>query len=739
MGRRTRQLRKRLRGFDGMLERQTRVPRATLALIGGFAVGLFAALSIVAHLREGHEMGLDVEGENLVSDFERLMTTWDEAVLWIARSHLTGSIKDSQILQSDLSSPDALPLLPGFLWFGVAEPHEVPHHLLNSVPPIDPSVHEAILSQPEARLTVHRATQSPGSRVSPPFVVPNGPCEGRMLLVARHDPLGFSADPSFFVYSPVCLDALVSRVVHPDRRYALRIRAGDEIVFVEEDFEPSFSTMLARSSFPFDLGGETWTLEMRSLPFPFSPQFAFPFFLFLGISGLGLLFFAWTRWEERDRRLTEAMLRTYRLLQKQTHFLAETSRLLAWHTDKSSISILPQIAARAVPILGTGCGICLLEDENQVRVFVAHADPRVEAELRASLATPLAMPGFQTFLLEISRTHGRVIPEEAFEDMLVVTSPASKQEFVRKALRWCIAVPMIARGRPIGAVVVRMQKGRRYGPRMVRLIHDFGSRIAMAIDNSRLVQDLQRAVRVREEFLSIASHELLTPVTALQTNLQSLMRLHRQGEDLSPERLARGLDVAERQVRRLAKLVHELLDVSRIEAGKLGLHLERFDLSELVEEMVARYEKEAERLGCELTADCPPGAIGSWDRHRIEQVVTNLLSNALKYGRSRPVHVEVREDGEEVLVRFRDQGVGIPEEALGRIFSRFERAVEDSGYGGLGLGLFIAQRIVDAHHGRIEVQSVKDEGSVFTLRLPRERPDVAPPPAETEPIRESMH
>lgn len=229
----------------------------------------------------------------------------------------------------------------------------------------------------------------------------------------------------------------------------------------------------------------------------------------------------------------------------------------------------------------------------------------------------------------------------------------------------------------------------------------------------------EQAVRARDEFLSIASHELYTPITALQLAVQ---RMIRQDDSRSRQRL---LDLVDAQVRRLIRLVEQLLDVSRIHGGRLELKVSQVDLSALVREVAASLRTEAERAHCtvEIRADTP--VVGSFDRDRVEQVVVNLLGNALKYGPNAPIELGVfRQDGHAELT-VRDHGIGIPPESVERIFERFERAVSARQYGGLGLGLFIVKRIVEAHHGNVRVEAAPGQGALFTVELPLEsRPAV---------------
>ncbi|QRK10022.1 MEDS domain-containing protein [Archangium violaceum] len=231
---------------------------------------------------------------------------------------------------------------------------------------------------------------------------------------------------------------------------------------------------------------------------------------------------------------------------------------------------------------------------------------------------------------------------------------------------------------------------------------------------------LERAVQARDDFLSVASHELNTPLTSLKLHIQSLTRTLGRGDlsSFSPQKMMGVIDSTDRQLRRLSRLVSDLLDVSRIHAHKLTLHLENVELWELVADVVDRMSGEFARAGMRL--DIAPGSQvkGLWDRGRLEQVVINLLSNALKYGAGRPVHVEVSSDGERARLSVKDQGGGIREEDRARIFERFERAISANEASGLGLGLYIAREIVQVHGGTISVESRLGEGSTFTVTLP---------------------
>ena len=233
------------------------------------------------------------------------------------------------------------------------------------------------------------------------------------------------------------------------------------------------------------------------------------------------------------------------------------------------------------------------------------------------------------------------------------------------------------------------------------------------------VAERDRAVAAREEFLSVASHELRTPLTSLSLQLQMLARTFANGLAPARERVASSVHTALRQSVKLERLISDLLDVSRIRAHRLDLTPEEFDLGQLAEEVAAAYEGSFRAAGASLTVERTGDCSGFWDRRRLEQVIDNLLSNALKYGGGKPVDVAVRAAPARVSLVVRDSGIGVAPADRRRIFDRYERAISARRYGGLGLGLWIAREIVEAHRGTISVESEGAAGSTFVLHLPR--------------------
>ncbi len=239
-------------------------------------------------------------------------------------------------------------------------------------------------------------------------------------------------------------------------------------------------------------------------------------------------------------------------------------------------------------------------------------------------------------------------------------------------------------------------------------------------EKALLYRKAQAEVRARDEFLSVASHELRTPVAALQLQLQTLKRVAERSRDEVPRAVSDRIDSLERQTRRVAVLVGELLDLSRLRLGRLELRREEVDVSELAREVTAPFQEEGQ--GGRVRVDAPAPAVGRFDRVRLEQVLVNLLANAVKFGEGKPIAVRVEAADGAVRLAVSDQGIGIGPEDHARIFGRFERAVSPQHFGGLGLGLFIVREIVEAHGGSVRVESAPGSGATFTVELPRSPP-----------------
>jgi signal transduction histidine kinase len=299
--------------------------------------------------------------------------------------------------------------------------------------------------------------------------------------------------------------------------------------------------------------------------------------------------------------------------------------------------------------------------------------------------------------------------------------PAASRCWISAAGRVFLA-PLRFRGNVQGVLVLMDDHWVRYaGNADLALAEDLAHHFSMALERARLYEQAREAVEARNEFIAIAAHELRTPLTALSLRMRSLDGLLRR-ERTSVETQEK-FRVMSRQLTRLAQLVERLLDVGRITTGRLELHREQVDVHELVEQVVDSFTEEAGRSGTQLRVEAQAGLTAWWDRGRVEQALANLLANALKFGAGKPIDVQVSDEGPWVRIAVKDHGIGIPTEALERIFERFERAVSSRKYGGLGLGLFLTRQIVESHGGTIHVESHAGEGSTFVLELPvRQQP-----------------
>ncbi|MGE0872220.1 MAG: ATP-binding protein [Kofleriaceae bacterium] len=247
------------------------------------------------------------------------------------------------------------------------------------------------------------------------------------------------------------------------------------------------------------------------------------------------------------------------------------------------------------------------------------------------------------------------------------------------------------------------------------MVIDLAGRIGGTIERALLYEQANEAIQARDDFLSVASHELRTPLSALLVQLGSAERSFVARDERS-EKIRGKISAALRHTSRLTGLVDSLLDVSRLAAHRLTLQPEACDLGDIAGEVVERFGDEARRAGCEVKLEVV-STPGRWDRVRIEQVITNLVSNAIKYGAHRPIDITVQKSAVAQLI-VRDRGIGIAEQDRARIFDRFERVVAPQHYGGLGLGLYITREIVEAHGGEIAVDGKPGEGTTFTVSLP---------------------
>jgi len=404
-------------------------------------------------------------------------------------------------------------------------------------------------------------------------------------------------------------------------------------------------------------------------------------------------------------------------------FIAGASTLLASSLDYQTT--LTRVAQLAVPHLADWCVIDTIADDGSLqRLAVAHVDP-AKAEYGWELSRRYPEDAETGALAQIIRTHEPLIVPVITDETLVAGAKDDEHLRIMRELGFnsAMAVPLVARDRTVGVLsLIAAESGRHYGDADLALAQDLARRCAVAIDNSRLYGESQAAIRARDQFLSIAAHELRTPVSGVKGYAQMLLRAQ-QRDLLTPERLVQGLRTINQASDRLVVLTNDLLDVSRIRLGQLPLRPRAFDLAALARDRAARLAEELS-AAYEVDAQIPAQPVPvTADLDRIEQVLDNLLENAVKYSpEGGRIVVRVQPDAAGVLLQVEDAGIGLPPGAEETIFQPFGRAANATQrqVPGLGLGLFIARSVTERHGGRIWAESAGDNrGTTVSVWLPR--------------------
>jgi len=401
--------------------------------------------------------------------------------------------------------------------------------------------------------------------------------------------------------------------------------------------------------------------------------------------------------------------------------LSETSKALLGSLDH--VALFKSIAWLVVPRFADWCAVECVEEGSTNGQHVALenlSSSSVEHALEWRRRFP-PDPKSRTGVAAVIRTGHSQLHRELPDAFLAeyACDPGHSSELRKAGLRSAILVPMLLHGKVVGVITfVRAGNRRRYTAEDLLLAEEIGRRGASAVENARLYHHAQEAISLRDDFLSVAAHELKTPLTTLQLQLDSL-RAFVERSCPGDEKASRRMTSAARQMHRLTRLVESLLDVSRISAGRMMLNREIVDLGALVRSVLGQFELQARGSGTPIVTELPAEAVlGNWDRERIEQALVNVLSNALKYGPGKPVRISLEPLDGVARLSVKDEGIGIAPRDADRIFGRFERAVSTRNYGGLGLGLFITRQIVEAHGGDVRVISRPGEGAEFIVRLP---------------------
>ncbi|MBF5041918.1 hypothetical protein FGE12_05905 [Aggregicoccus sp. 17bor-14] len=375
-----------------------------------------------------------------------------------------------------------------------------------------------------------------------------------------------------------------------------------------------------------------------------------------------------------------ASLAERRAAEQRLALHARVGELLGASLDREAT--LGKLTRLLVPAWAEACAVLLTQEDAEAPAAVAHAEAQDEAQLWTRLR------------------------EEAARPLTRQLAPGERE----------LRVPLASRGRALGwLLLARSERARPFDANDVHSAEEIARRTAHALEAMRLYEERGEAVALRDDFLSVAAHELRTPLTSLHLQLRRFdALLHEHGAEPV---LQRKLEVVSRQAARLNQLVETLLDVARISRGHLELRVEELDLAALAAEVAERFGEDLARAGCELRLRLRPMRVRG-DRLRLEQVVSNLLANAVKFAPGEPVELAGEPDGAFACLRVHDGGPGVPEAQREHIFDRFARAVSSRWYGGLGLGLYVSSEIVSAHGGRLRLVDAPGGGACFLTELP---------------------
>jgi PAS domain S-box-containing protein len=414
----------------------------------------------------------------------------------------------------------------------------------------------------------------------------------------------------------------------------------------------------------------------------------------------------------------------------QQRLLAEASVLLVSSLDYEPM--LTQLTRLVVPRLADWCAIHILEEGVIRRLAFTHNDPAKQVLVGDRPERYPLDPSARHIVSHVLRSGEPELYSDVPDTLLVEAARDDEhlQTLRTLAFRSYMCLPMVARGHTLGTITLATaESGRRYGQAELAFGEDLASRAAIALDNARLYRDAQAAVRARDQFLSIASHELKTPLTSLMGYVDLMQRrAARSGDQV--ERDQRAMRVVGEQAARLNKLVGALLDLSRIETGQLSIERGLVDLNSLARRLVEETQPTTDRHTITFSGASQPIMLLG-DELRLEQVVQNLIQNAIKYSPSGgTVAVLVERQGANAYVRVSDQGIGIPAAALPQLFRRFYRApnADSQHISGMGIGLYVVKEIVELHGGAVEVASQERQGSTFTISLPLLAVDASPHP-----------
>jgi signal transduction histidine kinase len=399
--------------------------------------------------------------------------------------------------------------------------------------------------------------------------------------------------------------------------------------------------------------------------------------------------------------------------------LADAGAILADSVDYPAT--LQSLAELVVPRLADWCVVDVVEASGLRRVAVAHPDPRKRALAQEVHLRHPSHPDRPGGVGDVIRTGRTQLISRVSDEMLAAAARDEAHLDLLRALglRSAVIVPLIARGQVLGAITLAgAESGRVFEEADLPYLEDLARRAALAVDNARLLHEAKEAIRLRDEFLAMASHDMRTPLQAILANIQLASRRLNRPDSAELDRAVENLVHAERTTDRLGRLVGDLLDVAMLRSGhELPTEIEGFDLLELARHAIEEHQPMSRRH--RLSVIGKSSTLES-DRGRVQRVLDNLIENAIKYSPDGgDVVIELESDDDAATIVVRDHGMGIPSDEQQAIFEPYHRAANATTMRGIGLGLSGSRAVIRQLGGELTVESTEGAGSAFMLRLPR--------------------
>ena len=432
--------------------------------------------------------------------------------------------------------------------------------------------------------------------------------------------------------------------------------------------------------------------------------------------------YTWSTNEIKSWLGTATDIEDRKRLEDAQRFLSQAGEILVSSLDSNYI--FETISRLSVPYMADWCSFDIMnDDEVMENVITYHRDPGQINKSKLMHELYWTHPNSEDDILKVLASGKAQIYKDAGKKIIKDSDLSQEQMNLATELSETtfLIIPLIAHGHCLGTLsFANYGVAKSYTQADVALGEELGRRVALALENAKLYLFSQKAIEVRNDFLSIASHELNTPITSVKLQLQMVSRiLNNKKEEAFPfDRFKKSIDTSVKQVDRLINLVQVLLDVSRIQSGQFNFVFDKVNASDIVTDVIDRHKELLQTYSCTLTLKNLANVSVIWDKTRMEQVLTNLINNAVKYAPGK-IEVHALEEGEHVKISVRDYGAGIPVDKMNRIFDRFERGNSPESVSGLGLGLYIVKQIIEGHRGKIEIQSKLNEGSCFSIIVPK--------------------